>query len=198
MTRKLKRKRCPLDWSMSLKLLMQNGLDDMCNSHGTPFKLSIVGTVVAVQSFKQTGCRCFLSVYPNLCCLFIRSKRYEGFRSWHSCIKSKSTYFCLSDRKSCTEPTIALHHAAVPFDFYCSSIQGKLNEGIFPKCSRYWPSKASLGRPMPCHNERKSAFEQEESDSEIEDSEKCTDEDELMPAFGNIFEIFKLLFVKLE
>ena len=51
---------------------------------------------------------------------------------------------------------------------------------------------------MPYHNERKSVFEQEESDSEIEDSEKCTDKDEVMPAFGNIFEIFKLLFVKLE
>ena len=34
-------------------------------------------------------------------------------------------------------PTIALHQAAAPFDFYCSSIQGKLNEGIFPKCGRY-------------------------------------------------------------
>ena len=34
-------------------------------------------------------------------------------------------------------PTIALHHAAVPFDFYCSSIQGKSNEGIFPKCGRH-------------------------------------------------------------
>ena len=48
------------------------------------------------------------------------------------------------------------------------------------------------------HNEKKSVFEQEESDSEIEDSEKCTDKDEVMPAFGNIFEFFKLLFVKLE
>ena len=41
---------------------------------------------------------------------------------------------------------------------------------------------------MPYHNERRSAFEQEESNSEIEDSEKCTDEDEVMPVF--IFEYF--------
>ena len=88
--------------------------------------------------------------YPIPCCLFIRSRWYEGFRSWHSCIKSKSTCFCLSDRRSCTEASpsaIALHHTAVPFDFYyCPPIQGKLNEGICPKCGMYWPSKAGLGR----------------------------------------------------
>ena len=41
---------------------------------------------------------------------------------------------------------------------------------------------------MPCHNERRSAFEQEESDSETEDSEKCTDKGEvvqIMPVFNN-------------
>ena len=47
----------------------------------------------------------------------------------------------------------------------------------------YGPSKTALGRHMPCHNERRSVFEQEESDSGIEDSEKCTDEDEVMPVF---------------
>ena len=62
----------------------------------------------------------------------------------------------------------------------------------------YWLSKAALGRHMPCHNKRKSAFEQDEADSEIEDSEKCTDEDEVMPVFGKMFEIFKSPFVKLE
>ena len=61
-----------------------------------------------------------------------------------------------------------------------------------------WHSKAALGRHMPCHNKRKSAFEQEESDSEIEDSEKCTDEDEVISVFGKIFEIFKSPFVELE
>ena len=51
---------------------------------------------------------------------------------------------------------------------------------------------------MPYHNERRSAFEQEESNSEIEDSEKCTDKDEVMPVFDNIFEIFKSPFAELE
>ena len=95
-------------------------------------------------------------------------------------------------------PASALHHTAVPFDFYCPSMQGKLNEGIFPKCGMYWRSKAALGRHMPCHNVRRSAFEQKESDSEIEDSEKCTDEDEVMPVFDNIFEIFQSPFIVLE
>ena len=89
------------------------------------------------------------------------------------------------------------HHTAVPFDFYCPSMQWNLNEGICPKCGMYWPSKVALGRHMPCHNKR-SAFEQEESDSEIEDSEKYTEEDEVMPVFDNIFEIFKSPFVELE
>ena len=90
------------------------------------------------------------------------------------------------------------HHTAVPFDFYCPSMQWNLNEGICPKCGMYWPSKVALGRHMPCHNKRRSAFEQEESDSEIEDSEKYTEEDEVMPVFDNIFEIFKSPFVELE
>ena len=77
-------------------------------------------------------------------------------------------------------------------------MQGKLNEGICPKCGMYWSIKATLGGHMPYHNERRSAFEQEESNSEIEDSEKCTDEDEVMPVFDNIFEIFKSPFVELE
>ena len=62
----------------------------------------------------------------------------------------------------------------------------------------YWLSKPALGRHMPCHNKRKSAFSQDESDSEIEDSEKCTDEDEVMSVFGKMFEIFKSPFVELE
>ena len=95
-------------------------------------------------------------------------------------------------------PASALHHTAVPFDFYCPSMQGKLNERIFPKCGMYWRSKAALGRHMPCHNVRRSAFEQKESDSEIEDSEKCTDKDEVMPVFDNIFEIFQSSFIVLE
>ena len=53
-------------------------------------------------------------------------------------------------------------------------------------------------RHMSCHNERRNAFEQEESNSEIEDSDKCTDYDEVMPVFDNIFEIFKSPFVELE
>ena len=46
-------------------------------------------------------------------------------------------------------PASALHHAAVPFDFYCTSMQGKLNEGICPKCGMYLPSKEALVRHMP-------------------------------------------------
>ena len=75
--------------------------------------------------------------YPIPCCLFIGSKWYEGFRSWQSCIKSKSTCFCLSDRMSCTEDSTD-RCTASPFDFYCPSMQEKLICKVRRNLSKMW------------------------------------------------------------
>ena len=49
------------------------------------------------------------------------------------------------------KPQVSINYAIVPFDMYCPSLDGKLEQGICKKCGAYWPSQGAMIRHRKCH-----------------------------------------------
>lgn len=93
-------------------------------------------------------------------------------------------------------PSSASHHKIVPFNFYCLSMQEKLEQGICQVCHMYWPSKAALARHIICHKQPQlKPASTDELEREPVEEITVTDEDDRKPVFENNFDIFKSPFV---
>ena len=97
------------------------------------------------------------------------------------------------------KPQSALHYKVIPFDIYCPSMIGKIEQGICKTCGIYWPSKAAMLRHAVCHkNLPQEQIEQRERDESVDDIGEESEDDireaiepnERMPVLDNIFELF--------
>ena len=88
------------------------------------------------------------------------------------------------------QPNKANQFLKVPFDLYCPSMKDTLENGICETCGSYWPSKAAKDRHKKCHRMSDDIDSEDESD-EIEESTPETNEEDRMPTFNNVFELFK-------
>ena len=88
------------------------------------------------------------------------------------------------------QPNKANQFLKVPFDLYCPSMKDTLENGICETCGSYWPSKAAKDRHKKCLRMSDDIDSEDESD-EIEESTPETNEEDRMPIFNNVFELFK-------
>ena len=65
-----------------------------------------------------------------------------------------------------------------------------LENGICETCCSYWPSKAAKDLHKICHRMSDDIDSEDDSD-EIEESIPKTNEEDRMPIFNNVFELFK-------